>query len=241
MTLIADFELILGDCLKVMPNIPSQSVDMILADLPYGTTQCAWDSQIPLEPLWKEYRRICRGPILLFAQCPFDKVLGSSNLSMLRYEWIWEKTNATGHLNAKKAPMKAHENILVFYKKQPVYYPQKTSGHARKTAVKNGDISSIYGKQNLESQSYDSTERYPRSVQVFPSDKQTSNLHEAQKPLALCEYLIRTYTQIGDVVLDNCMGSGTVGVAASNMCRRFIGIEKDEAIFSIAQSRLNRS
>ena len=227
-----------GDCLDLLPTIETQSVDMILADLPYGTTRCSWDSVIPLEPLWGEYRRICRGAIVLFAQTPFDKVLGASNLPMLRYEWIWEKTNATGHLNAKRAPMKAHENILVFYERQPTYNPQKTFGHARKTAVKSGDSSPVYGKQNLDGLSYDSTERYPRSVQTFASDKQRSKLHNAQKPEALCAYLIRTYTNPGDLVLDNCMGSGTTGVACEHTGRRFIGIEKDPTFFAIAAERL---
>jgi site-specific DNA-methyltransferase (adenine-specific) len=222
-----------------MPSIPAQSVDMILADLPYGTTRCSWDSVIPLEALWAEYRRICCGPIVLFAQTPFDKVLGASNLSMLRYEWIWEKTNATGHLNAKRAPMKAHENVLVFYDRQPTYNPQKTFGHVRKTAAKRGDGSPVYGKQNLDGQIYDSTERYPRSVQTFASDKQRSKLHNTQKPLSLCEYLIRTYSNPGDLVLDNCMGSGTTGLAAARSGRRFIGIESDPAIFAVAAKRLS--
>lgn len=230
---------ILGNCLEVMPTLHEQSVDLILADLPYGTTRCSWDSIIPLEPLWAEYRRICRGPILLFAQTPFDKVLGASNLPMLRYEWIWEKTNATGHLNAKRAPMKAHENLLVFYERQPTYNPQMTSGHARKTATKRGDGSPVYGKQNLDGIVYDSTQRYPRSVQTFASDKQRSKLHNTQKPLDLCEYFIRTYSNAGDLVLDNCMGSGTTGVAAMREGRKFIGIESDPAIFAVAESRLH--
>jgi len=227
-----------GDCLEIMPTLPDASVDMVLADLPYGTTRCSWDSQIPLERLWPEYRRVCKGAIVLFAQTPFDKALGASNLAELRYEWIWEKTNATGHLNAKRAPMKAHENVLVFFRGQPTYNPQITSGHIRKAATKRGDGSPIYGRQVLDGQRYDSTDRYPRSVQVFPSDKQISKLHRTQKPVALCEYLIRTYTNPGDVVLDNCMGSGTAGVACQNSGRRFIGIEKDPEIFAIAERRL---
>jgi len=229
---------IFGDCLQAMPLLADNSVDMILADLPYGTTRCSWDSVIPLEPLWAEYRRICRGAILLFAQTPFDKVLGVSNLPMLRYEWIWEKTHATGHLNARRAPMKAHENVLVFYDRQPTYNPQKTFGHVRKTATKRGDITQIYGRQAFEPLPYDSTERYPRSVQIFASDKQRSKLHNTQKPVDLCEYLIRTYSNVGDVILDNCMGSGTTGVACFNTGRQFVGIESDAEIFAIAQERL---
>lgn len=221
-----------------MPTLADQSVDMVLADLPYGTTRCAWDCELDLQRLWKEYRRICRGPVVLFAQTPFDKVLGASNLRELRYEWIWEKTNATGHLNAKRAPMKAHENVLVFYRRQPTYNPIKTTGHPRKTAAKWGDGSPIYGKQVLDGKVYDSAERYPRSVLTFPSDKQRSKLHPTQKPVALCEYLIQTYTEPGSVVLDNCMGSGTTGVGALNAGRRFIGIEKDAGYFAIAAERV---
>lgn len=227
-----------ADCLSVLPTLPAGSVDLVLADLPYGTTRCAWDSVIPLEPLWREYRRVCRGAILLFAQTPFDKVLGASNLHDLRYEWIWEKTHPTGHLNAKRMPMKAHENVLVFYRQQPTYNPQKTQGHVRKVAVKRGDKTPIYGLQSFDALSYDSTERYPRSVQVFASDKQRSKLHPTQKPLALCEYLIRTYSNPGDTVLDNCMGSGTTGLACLNTGRNFVGMENDPSAFATAQTRL---
>ncbi len=232
--------LYLGDCFDVMPTLPAQSVDMILADLPYGTTNCAWDSELPLQQLWAEYRRLCRGPVVLFAQTPFDKVLGASNLRDLRYEWIWEKTSATGHLNAKKAPMKAHENILVFYARQPTYNPIKTTGHVRKTGTKRFCQSDVYGDQNFGNGiKYDSTERYPRSVLVFPSDKQRKKLHPTQKPEGLCEYLVRTYTNPGDAVLDNCMGSGTTGVACRNTGRAFIGIERDPVYFAIASDRLS--
>jgi DNA modification methylase len=204
-----------GDCLELMDWLSDQSVDMVLCDLPYGTTACHWDTVIPLEPLWAHYRRLCTGAIVLTAQTPFDKVLGASNLTALRYEWIWEKTEATGHLNAKKAPMKAHENILVFYNRAPTYNPQKTSGHVRKTAAANRATkqSPCYGSQAGKT-AYDSTDRYPRSVLLFPTDKRHSNLHPTQKPVALMEYLIRTYTNPGDTVLDNCMASGTAGVAA---------------------------
>jgi len=233
--------LYLGDCLAVLPTLPDRCAHMVLADLPYGTTNCAWDSPIALDRLWPEYRRVCSGPIVLFAQTPFDKVLGASNLRDLRYEWIWEKTSATGHLNAKRAPMKAHENVLVFYRRQPTYNPQKTTGHVRKSGTKRYCNSDVYGDQDFGSGiAYDSTERYPRSVQVFASDKQRSALHGTQKPVALCEYLIRTYTNPGDTVLDNCMGSGTTGVACWNTDRRFIGIESDAEIFAVARERLGQ-
>lgn len=227
-----------GGCLSLMRDIPDCSVDMILCDLPYGTTRNKWDSVIDLAALWPEYKRICGGAIVLTAQTPFDKVLGASNLKMLRYEWIWEKTHPTGHLNAKRSPMKAHENVLVFYSRQPTYNPQMTSGHNRKTATKRRDESPTYGKQEFSPLDYDSTERYPRSVLTFPSDKQRSNLHPTQKPVALMEYLIRTYTKEGGVVLDNCMGSGTTGVACANTGRKFIGIELDFNYFNIALERI---
>lgn len=236
-----NIELLKGDCLELMKSMPDASVDMILCDLPYGTTQNRWDSVIDLNLLWSHYERICSGPILLTAQTPFDKVLGASNIKMLKYEWIWEKTNPTGHLNAKKSPMKAHENVLVFYKRQPIYNPIKTTGHKRKTATKRHDFTGTYGKQNFDELPYDSTDRYPRSVLVFPSDKQTSKLHPTQKPVALMEYMIRTYTNEGMTVLDNCMGSGTTGVACVNTGRNFIGIEMDENYFQIAKNRIEES
>ena len=237
-------KLINGDCLQVMKTIDTNSIDMILCDLPYGTTNCKWDSIIDLRLLWQQYERIIKdsGAIVLTAQTPFDKVLGCSNLKMLRYEWIWEKTSATGHLNASRAPMKSHENILVFYKSPPVYNPQKTVGHERKVSKSEHKYKSkqsdIYNKtKNIKT--YDSTERYPRSVQVFKSDKQKSKLHPTQKPLALMEYLIKTYTNENYLVLDNAMGSGTTGVACKNTNRRFIGIEKDEYFFNVSLDRIN--
>jgi len=231
--------LMLGDCLERIKEVPDESVDMVLCDLPYGVTQNKWDVVIPFEPLWEHYLRVVKknGAILLFGLPPFDKLLGCSNLDMLRYEWVWEKTNATGHLNAKKMPLKAHENILVFYDKLPTYNPVKTTGHVRKTSTRL-DKSSNYGKQHKEC-SYDSTERYPRDVLKFPMDKQKSKLHPTQKPVALCEYLIKTYTNEGETVLDNCMGSGTTGVACKNLNRKFIGIEMDEKYFNIAKERLS--
>ncbi|WP_255301148.1 DNA-methyltransferase [Bacillus sp. Marseille-P3800] len=230
------------DCLEGMKLIPDKSVDMILCDLPYGSTKNHWDSIIDLENLWKQYKRIIKdnGAILLTAQTPFDKVLGASNLKMLRYEWIWEKTNATGHLNAKKMPMKAHENILVFYKKLPTYNPQKTNGHVRKVSKlkhqTSSKLSSNYNEFTLKG--YDSTERYPRSVQVFSMDKQKKAFHPTQKPEALFEYLINTYTNPGDIVLDNCIGSGTTAVAALKTNRSFIGFETDENSVRYANERI---
>ena len=231
------------DCLIGMKNIPNKSIDMILCDLPYGTTQNKWDSVIPLDKLWEQYCRIIKdnGAIVLFAQTPFDKVLGCSNIKMLRYEWIWEKTTATGHLNAKKMPMKAHENILVFYKKLPTYNPQKTTGHTPvHSYTKHQDDGSNYGKTAVGISGGGSTERYPRSVQRFKSDKQKCALHPTQKPVELLEYLIKTYTNEGDLVLDNCMGSGSTAVACLNTNRKFLGFELDENYFNIANKRLEK-
>ena len=245
-----------GDCLELMKDIPSKSIDLILCDLPYGTTRNKWDSVLDLDSLWEQYNRIIKdhGAILLFAQTPFDKVLGVSNLKHLRYEIIWQKTAPTGFLNAKKMPMKAHENILVFYKKLPTYNPQKTQGHTRKVASKESRAKSIerqklkvdnkdsnYNLYGESSTGYDSTERYPLSVQVFAKDQQKENYHPTQKPVALLEWLIRTYTNEGDLVLDNCMGSGSTGVACVNTNRDFIGIELTEQYFKIAQSRIEKA
>lgn len=232
-----------GDCLELMKDIPDGSVDMILCDLPYGTTNCNWDSQIELSLLWPLYENKIKdnGAIVLTAQTPFDKILGVSNIKLLRYEWIWEKTQATGHLGAKKMPMKAHENILVFYKKQPFYSPIKTFGHNRKVSTvkhkRNTSTGEIYNKCDKFSD-YDSTERYPRSVVKFKSDKQKQNLHSTQKPVLLFEYLIKTYTKEGETVLDNCMGSGTTAIACLNTNRNFIGIEKDDKYFEVATKRV---
>ena len=230
-----------GDCLEVMREIKDKSIDMILCDLPYGTTRNKWDSIIELDLLWEQYERIIKdnGAILLFAQTPFDKVLGASNLKLLKYEWIWEKTTATGHLNAKKMPMKAHENILVFYKKMPTYNPQKTTGHKPSNkATLHRDCGSNYGKTKIGISGGGQTDRYPRSVQLFSTDKQKSALHPTQKPVKLLEYLIKTYTNENDLVLDNCIGSGSTAIAAINTNRNFIGIEKELEYVNIAIKRI---
>ena len=232
------------DCLEGMKRVPDKSVDMILADLPYGTTRNKWDSIIPLDLLWEQYDRIIKdnGAIVLTAQTPFDKVLGCSNLKLLRYEWIWEKTTSTGFLNAKKMPMKAHENILVFYKKLPKYNPQKTTGHIRKVSSAEhkigSKVTSNYGEHGLTG--YDSTERYPRSIQVFPTDRQKTAVHPTQKPVALFEYLVKTYTDEGETVLDNCMGSGTTAVACIATNRNYIGFEMDTNYFNLANERIEQ-
>lgn len=232
-----------GDCLELMKDIPSGSVDMVLADLPYGYTQNHWDSVIDLKLLWKQYERVIKdnGCIALFAQTPFDKILGCSNLNLLRYEWIMEKTTATGHLNAKKMPMKAHENILIFYKKLPNYNPQKTTGNAPvHSYTKHQDDGSNYGKTKVGISGGGSTERYPRSVIKVKTDKQKESFHPTQKAVEVLEYLIKTYTNEGEVVLDNVFGSCSTGIACLNTNRQFIGIEMDEKYFNIGQDRINK-
>jgi site-specific DNA-methyltransferase (adenine-specific) len=232
--------LYLGDCLEVMKSMPDNSVDMVLADLPYGTTQCAWDVIIPFEPLWREYLRIAKpeAAIVLCAAQPFSSMVVASNPKHYRYEWIWEKGNATGFLNAKKQPLRAHESAQVFYRQQPVYNPQMSTGHERKTSKRKTVDSECYGKA-ISLTEYDSTDRYPRSVQFFSSDKQTGSFHPTQKPVAWMKFLISTYTNPGQVVMDNTMGSGTTGVACLQLNRRFLGIEQDEAIFGTAKDRLD--
>jgi DNA modification methylase len=239
-----------ADCLDILPFIEENSVDLILCDLPYGRTNCSWDSIIPLDKLWEQYERIIKpnGAILLFGQSPFDKSLGVSNLKLYKYEWIWEKTSATGHLNAKKMPMKAHENILVFYKKEPTYNPIMTEGHVRKVSkaknraeciIRRNDTDNIYNNEYPDKvKDYDSTIRYPRSVLKFKSDKQKSNLHKTQKPLELIKYFIKTYTNENMLVLDNAMGSGTTCLAAKQLNRRFIGIEKEKKYYDISVERI---
>lgn len=233
---------IYGDCIKAMRTLPDASVDFLFTDLPYGTTNCKWDTPINLQEFWGEANRVVRpgGCKALFAQTPFAQVLGCSNIKQLRYEWVWEKTQATGHLNAKRMPMKAHENILIFYDRLPTYHPQMTHGHERKVATaehkrncKKGDVYHDY-----KPVTYDSTDRYPRDVLKGPTDKQRCSLHPTQKPVWLCEELILTYTDPDDVVLDCCMGSGSIGVAAANTGRSFIGVEKDLEFFNVSRTRI---
>lgn len=232
-----------GDCLSIMPTIPDKSIDMILCDLPYGKTKNKWDSIIDLSKLWAQYNRIIKtnGIIILFGQDKFSAKLMLSNEKMHRYNIVWEKTSPTGFLNAKKMPLRSHEDILIFYKNLPIYNPQKTTGHVRKVSSaihkRNSIKTDNYGNHGLTG--YDSTERYPRSVVKFKTDKQKEALHPTQKPVKLMEYLIRTYSNEGHLVLDNTMGSGTTGVACVNTNRNFIGIEMDEKYFSIAERRIN--
>jgi len=235
-------KLMQGDCLEKMNEIPDGTVDMILTDPPYGTTACKWDSVIPLEPMWAQLKRVIKpnGAIVMTASQPFTSVLTCSNLPMFKQALVWEKTTATGHLNSKKMHMRAHEDMLLFYNALPTYNPQKTHGHPRKTAnnVDRGKLQSdVYGDEKGVT-SYSSTSRFPRSVIKTSTDKQKSKLHPTQKPVSLMEYLIKTYTNEGETVLDFTMGSGTTGVACVNLGREFIGIELDEGYFNVASERI---
>lgn len=227
------------DCLEGMKRIPDGSVDMILCDLPYGTTRNKWDSVLPFDKLWEQYERIIKdnGAIVLSAQTPFDKALGASNLKLLRYEWIWEKTQGTGHLNANRMPLKNHENILVFYKNLPVYNPQFEAGIAYKAT--SSVNSSNYGTQNESTVTINDGFRYPLTIQEFNYDTET--FHPTQKPVALFEYLIKTYTNKGDTVLDNCMGSGTTSIACLNTERNFIGFETNEEYYNKSLQRIKNN
>ena len=233
-------EIYLGDCLELIPkHVEDKSIDMIFCDLPYGTTQNKWDSVIDLDKLWTEYKRVIkdRGAIVLFAQTPFDKVLGASNLKMLKYEWIWEKFRATGNLNAKKMPMKKHENILVFYKKAPIYYPQGLIklDNPRTEKLRKSN-SSNYGLRDRDwVQEYTN---YPKSILSVKEEHNVGRLHPTQKPLSLIEYMIKTYTNEGDLILDNTCGSGTTGLGAKNLNRNYIMMEQDPKYYEIACKRV---
>jgi len=240
-----------ADCLKAMKDIDDGSVDMVMADPPYGTTACAWDSIIPLEPMWEHLKRVIKpnGAIVMTASQPFTTTLIASNMKMFKYEWIWEKTVATNFMFVKKQPAKKHENILVFYKKQPTYNIQFEKGKPysdkRTHRYKNGvgcereSIADIM-KQGIKKPIDNKGKRYPSTIRKF-SNGNKGNVHPTQKPVALMEYLIKTYTNKGEMVLDFCMGSGTTGVAARRLGRNFIGIEKDKEYFNNAKQRINNA
>lgn len=230
-------QLHLGDCLELLPAVPAQSVDLILCDLPYGTTQNKWDSVIPLDPLWAEYWRALKpaGAVVLTAAQPFTSALVISNLNTFKYQWVWRKPNGTGFLNAKKQPLRNHEDVLVFYRQQPIYNPQFTEGKPYRQ--KQGSGSDNYGAVREGYETVNEGKRYPLTVMDFHQGGQ--KVHPTQKPVALMEYLIRTYTNEGGLVLDNTMGSGTTGVAARKTGRRFIGMERDPKYFAIAWDRIH--
>lgn len=231
----------LGNCLEILSTLPDNSIDMILTDLPYGTTACKWDVIIPFEKLWPELNRITKinGAMIFTSIMPFTAILATSNIANLKSEWIWEKPQGTNPLSAKKMPLKSHENILVFCRKQPTYNPQMWystpySGFNSDTSK----IGEVYGNVKSKHRDNPTGERYPKTVLRF---KQERGLHPTQKPVALFEYLIKTYSNENDTILDCTMGSGTTGVAAVNTKRNFVGIEIDPKYFSIAEDRINKA
>ena len=232
-------ELKFGDCLDKLTEISDASVDMILTDLPYGTTACSWDSIIPLDKLWEQYNRVVKenAAMVFTASQPFTTILASSNIKNFRYEWIWQKPQGTNPMNAKIMPLKSHENILVFYKTKPTYNPQMAKGTPYGGfKSETSTIGEVYGRAKSVHRDNPEGTRYPKTILSF---KQEKGLHPTQKPIPLMEYLIKTYTNEGDVVLDSTMGSGTTGVACLNTSRKFIGIEKDPIYFQKAQERIS--
>lgn len=239
-------QLFKGDCLELMKNIPDKSIDMILCDLPYGTTKCKWDTVIPFEPLWEQYNRIIKdnGAIVLFGQDKFTAKLMLSNEKNHRYNLIWDKVLKTGFLNANRMPLRKHEDICVFYKKLPVYNPQKVIGdkpsHSSGTKPMSEYQNNNYDKfENVDNSKKHGNMKYPTSIIKFEKPHPSICLHPTQKPVALLEYLIKTYTNEGETVLDNCMGSGSTGEACLKTNRNFIGIEQDDKYFDIAYNRIN--
>jgi len=237
-------KIICGDCLEVMKDIPDKSIDMILCDLPYGTTACKWDTIIPFEPLWEQYKRIIKdnGAIVLTASQPFTSALVMSNIKMFKYDLTWDKQLTSGFLNANRMPLRSHEDILVFYYKQPTYNPQKVKGNKNHSKGKmTSETNNDYGKYGK----IDNTEilgdmKHPKSIISFEKPHPSKSIHPTQKPVALFEYLIKTYTNEGDLVLDNCAGSGTTGVACINLNRNYILIEKEPKYVDIIRERLKQ-
>ena len=225
------------DCLEGMKRMPDKSVDMILCDLPYGTTRNKWDSIIPLDLLWEQYERVIKdnGAIVLFGSQPFTTALNNSNMKLYRYEWIWIKNNSTGFQLANKRPMKKHEIISVFYNKQPTYNPQGLRPYEK--VNKRGSMGDNWDEMS-SNQYIQKYTNYPTQLLEYSYDKE--KLHPTQKPVALCEYMIKTYTNAGETVLDNCIGSGTTAIACLNTNRNFIGFELDKGYFDIANERVDR-
>jgi len=247
----------LGDCMEVMKELPDKSIDMVLCDLPYGTTKCKWDIILPFESLWEQYARLIKpnGAILLFGTEPFSSKLRLSNLSQYRYDWYWQKDKAANFLFGNKMPLKILETISVFYTQQPTYNPQKTDnpkGISKRHLSKNPskistNVKEVMGNswreteldetQNYHGKNYEPDKLLPKQL-IYFAKEQRGKVHPTQKPVSLCEYLIKTYTNEGETVLDNCAGSGTVGVACRNLGRGFILIEKDEQHFSKIEDRI---
>lgn len=233
-------KLLHGDCLELMKDIPDKSIDMILCDLPYGTTACKWDIVIPFEPLWEQYNRIIKdnGAIVLTASQPFTTKLIMSKSDWFRYTWVWNKKKPGNIFLAKKQPMKIHEDIVVFSKKPHFYNPQMVKRDKVRKSKNYGTGESFGGNREKEDKVYIYTHTYPKSIIEFSNARQKGKVHPTQKPVELFEYLIKTYTNEGETVLDNCMGSGTTGVACLNTNRNFIGIELDDKYFEIAKERI---
>ena len=228
------------DCLEGMKRIPDKAIDMILCDLPYGTTQNKWDSIIPFDKLWEQYNRIIKdsGAIILFGSEPFTSKLICSNIDNFKYNWIWQKNKTTGFLNAKKQPLNDHETISVFYKRQCTYNPQMTvAERVYKRGFVKRNKSDCYGEEKDFTQ-VDTGLRYPKRIIYFNKNKTREQLHPTQKPVELCEYLIKTYSNECDLVLDNCIGSGTTAIACINTNRNYIGFELDTGYFNLANERI---
>jgi site-specific DNA-methyltransferase (adenine-specific) len=234
-------KIICGESIEEMGKIEKESIDMILCDLPYGTTQCKWDIIIPFDKLWEQYERIIKpnGAIVLTATQPFTSQLVMSNLKLFKYSLVWEKSKSTGYLNSKKMPMRSHEDILVFYKKPPTYNPQMTEGKPYDKGSAHRPTE-VYNKQKKEVHvKNDSGLRYPKSVQYFKTAESEGKVyHPTQKPIKLFEWLINTFSNEGDIILDNCMGSGTTPIACLKTNRRYFGIELDSKYYEIAQDRI---
>jgi len=226
-----------GDCLELMKCIPDGSIDLVLTDPPYGTTACMWDSVIPFEPMWRELKRIIKpnGAIVLHGSQPFTSALIMSNIKMFKYCWVWDKGQGTGFLNSKKQPLRSVEDIVVYYQKQPTYNAEMRTGFKAYSQKQGQTKTQNYGKQT-EALTVSEGDRYPLNLIRFTRDK--DRIHPTQKPVALAEYLIKTYTNESETVLDFTMGSGTTGVACKNLNRNFIGIELDETYFNIAKDRI---
>lgn len=234
--------LLQGDCLELMRDLPDGSVDMVLTDPPYGTTRCKWDSIIPLEPMWEQLKRITKknGAIVMMASQPFTTTLIASNMKMFKYCWVWHKARPSNFPNAKKQPMKYHEDVVVFGIKSPQYFPQMVKGDkVRKKGANDGYKGFNIGLDRQEYSKKEYKDFYPSSIQTFPHHN-GGFVHPTQKPVALMEYLIKTYTNEGETVLDFTMGSGTTGVACNNLNRNFIGIELDSEYFEIAKERITK-
>lgn len=235
-----------GDCLELMKDIPDKSIDMILCDLPYGTTSCKWDVIIPLDKLWEQYNRIIKinGAIILFGSQPFTSTLITSNIKNYKHSWVWNKNAGANFMNVKYMPLKIHEDIIVFSNSGKVnYYPQMVKGKMRKKGGYHQEVSnSIYGSErHLKQDPNENDLYYPKSIIEFTNASRKGKIHPTQKPVPLIEYLIKTYTNEGETVLDNCMGSGSTGVACINTNRNFIGIELDEKYYKIACERINNT